>query len=294
MRALQIIGGGKMAEALIGGLVETGWSADEIHVVEPDAERRELLAAAHPGLSLSAAPEPCVDAVIAVKPDVVPDVLASLAAVGARRVLSIAAGVSTATLEAGLAGGTGVVRAMPNTPALAGQGAAAVAAGTAADEGDLAWAESILGAVGTVAVVDEGDLDAVTGLSGSGPAYVFALAEALIAAGIEQGLDPGAADALTRQTLLGAATLLSDSGEDPAVLRRNVTSPGGTTQAGLEVLADAGFSAVIARTVAAATDRSRELGAQACPPQDAPDPTGAAQAATAPAAAQAAPQAASD
>lgn len=260
MIVLQIVGGGKMAEALIGGLIDTGWSAGEIHVVEPDPKRRQLLAAAHAGLSLGVAPEPGADAVIAVKPDVVPVVLASLAAAGARRVLSIAAGISTSTLEAGLAEGAGVVRAMPNTPALVGQGAAAVAAGTAADDGDLAWAESILGAVGTVAVVDEDDLDAVTGLSGSGPAYVFAMAEALIAAGVEQGLSPETADALTRQTVLGAATLLSGSGEDPAVLRRNVTSPGGTTQAGLEVLEDNDFAGLIARVVAVATERSRELG----------------------------------
>ncbi len=265
MSALQIIGGGKMAEALIGGLVETGWSAAEIHVCEPDPEHRRLLAEAHPELSLGTAPAAGVDAVIAVKPDVVPGVLEDLAAAAPERVLSIAAGVSTSVLEAGLADGVGVVRAMPNTPALVGQGAAAIAGGAAADADDLAWAASILEAVGTVVSVAEDDLDAVTGLSGSGPAYVFALAEALIAAGIAEGLDPETADALTRQTLLGAAALLSESGEDPAVLRRNVTSPGGTTQAGLEVLDEAGFGSLIAEVVKAATDRSRELGGRSGP-----------------------------
>ena len=149
---------------------------------------------------------------------------------------------------------------MPNTPALVGKGMAAIAPGTAAGADDLTWASSILSAVGEVVVVDEHDLDAVTGVSGSGPAYVFHLAEALTAAGIAQGLAPEVADTLTRQTLLGAATLLSDSGEDPAQLRINVTSPGGTTQAGLEVMAERDFTGLIAAVVAAATARSVELG----------------------------------
>jgi pyrroline-5-carboxylate reductase len=151
---------------------------------------------------------------------------------------------------------------MPNTPALVGQGAAAIAGGVHADDADLEWASSILSAVGLVVTVDEADLDAVTGLSGSGPAYVFHLAEALIAAGIAEGLAPDTADALARQTLLGAATLLSESGEDPAVLRTNVTSKGGTTAAGLAVFAEADFVGLVADVVRAATDRSRELGAE--------------------------------
>ncbi len=150
---------------------------------------------------------------------------------------------------------------MPNTPALVGLGAAAVAAGENADADDLDWAAGILRSVGTCVVVEEADLDAVTGLSGSGPAYVFHLAEGLIAAGIAEGLSPEIADALARQTLLGAATLLADSGEDPAVLRHNVTSPGGTTAAGLAVFAEADLVGLVGRVVAAATARSRELGA---------------------------------
>ena len=149
---------------------------------------------------------------------------------------------------------------MPNTPALVGEGASAIAPGSAAQPEDLEWARSILEAVGTVIVVDEADLDAVTGLSGSGPAYVFRLAEALRAAGISQGLNPDTADALTRQTLLGAATLLTSSGEDPGQLRKNVTSPGGTTAAGLAVLDEADFMGLVDRVVEAATRRSRELG----------------------------------
>ncbi len=258
MTRLQIIGGGRMGEALVRGLVEQGWSP--VHVVEPSVDRRDELAGIA-GVTVSDTPLEAVDAVVAVKPDVVAAVLPDLAAAGVGRVLSIAAGVRTTTIEAGLPSGTPVVRAMPNTPALVGQGAAAIAPGSHAGDDDLEWAASVLGAVGLVVRVDEADLDAVTGLSGSGPAYVFLLAEALVAAGIAQGLDPTVADALTRQTLLGAATLLSRTGEDPAVLRRDVTSPGGTTAAGLAVFDEAGFVDVVLRVVAAATARSRELGA---------------------------------
>lgn len=263
MIKLQMIGGGKMAEALLGGLVHDGWARpDELHVVEPFEGRRGELAEALPGLSIGEAPVADTDAVIAVKPDVVPAVLPGLAAAGVGRVLSIAAGVRTGAIEAGLADGAAVVRCMPNTPALVGQGAAAVAAGAHASAADVEWAAGILSAVGLVVTVAEADLDAVTGLSGSGPAYVFHLAEGLVAAGIAEGLAPETADVLARQTLLGAATLLSESGEDPAVLRTNVTSKGGTTAAGLAVFAEAGFLDLVADVVKAATERSRELGAE--------------------------------
>ena len=261
MARLQVIGGGKMGEALLGGLVSSGWAdADELHVVEPDPARQAAVSAAVGGVSVSTEPLYGIGAVIAVKPDVVAAVLPPLAAAAAARVLSIAAGVRTGAIEAGLPAGTPVVRAMPNTPALVGAGAAAIAGGSAAGPEDLEWARGILEAVGTVAVVAEADLDAVTGLSGSGPAYVFRLAEALRAAGTAQGLDSAVADALARQTLLGAATLLAESGEDPGRLRENVTSPGGTTAAGLAVLDEADFMGLIARVVEAATRRSRELG----------------------------------
>ena len=258
-----MIGGGKMAEALLGGMIEHGWApVDEFHVVEPSEERRSELDAAMPGLSLGDRPVADVDAVIAVKPHIVGAVLGGLKEAGVHRVLSIAAGVRTPAIEAGLGEAAAVVRCMPNTPALVGQGAAAIAGGAHAGDADLEWATSILSAVGLVVTVDEADLDAVTGLSGSGPAYVFHLAEALIAAGIAEGLSPETADALARQTLLGAATLLSQSGEDPAVLRTNVTSKGGTTAAGLAVFAEADFVGLVADVVRAATDRSRELGAE--------------------------------
>jgi len=261
-KKLQVIGGGKMGEALIGGLVSGGWAgAGDLHVVEPSAERRAQIESDIPGIATAESPISGVDTLVAVKPNIVPAVLPGLATAAVPRVLSIAAGVKIAAIESALPAGTAVVRCMPNTPALVGEGMAAVAAGTAASATDIEWAKGILGSVGQVVEVDEFDIDAVTGVSGSGPAYVFHLAEALIAAGIEQGLAPDVADVLARQTLLGAAKLLSQSGEDPAQLRINVTSPGGTTAAGLAVFAEAGFESIVSAVVRAATERSRELGA---------------------------------
>ena len=259
-----------MAEALIGGLISTGWAqATELGAIEIAAERRAEIAATFPGLSVAAScAEACADetfdvtdVVVAVKPQHVAEVATELGAGGTERALSIAAGVRIAALQAGFGADARLVRAMPNTPALVGQGAAAIAASANATGDDVAWAQSILSAVGTVAVVDEADLDAVTGLSGSGPAYLFLLAEAMTSAGIAQGLDAETADALTRQTLLGAATLLTRSDEPPSQLRANVTSPGGTTAAAIAVMQSRGLEAIIADAIAAATDRSRELGA---------------------------------
>lgn len=254
-----------MGEALVGGVVASAWTdPGNITVVELDPGRRQHLADVLQGVvvaeRIEASGRGDADAVIAVKPQYVVEVAESLHRAGCRRILSIAAGVTTGTIEAA-APGAAVVRCMPNTPALVGAGAAAIAPGSHATDADLDWAASILGAVGMVVRVDEGDMDAVTGVSGSGPAYVFRLAEALTAAGIAEGLTPEVADALTRQTLLGASRLLSESGEDPGVLRENVTSPGGTTAAGLGVFDDADFVGLVAQVVRAAVERSRELGA---------------------------------
>jgi pyrroline-5-carboxylate reductase len=263
---LTVVGGGKMGEALVAGLLRTGWGEPAaIAVVEIDPARREELAARHPGLRLAstvadaAGPEPG-GAVVAVKPADVEEVCGALAAAGAARVLSIAAGVSLASLESWLAKPIPVVRAMPNMPALVSAGAAAIAGGRAAGPDDLAWAQSVLEAVGTVVTVPESTLDAVTGLSGSGPAYVFLLAEALIDAGVLVGLSRSVARQLTVQTLLGSARLLDDTGEEPAVLRAAVTSPGGTTAAGLRALEAGGIRPAVLDAVAAATERSRQLG----------------------------------
>ncbi|HEX6165298.1 MAG TPA: pyrroline-5-carboxylate reductase [Acidimicrobiales bacterium] len=263
MPRLQVIGGGKMGEALLAGLVSGGWAPPaELRVVELLPERARELDERFPAVEVTAAVGPADGHVLAVKPGDVERACGALAATGSTTpVLSIAAGVTLARLEAALAPGTPVVRAMPNTPALVGAGAAAVAAGAAAGEADLAWAEQILGAVGDVVRVDESLLDAVTGLSGSGPAYVFLVAEALIEAGVLAGLTRPISRTLATQTLLGAARLLAESDEGPEALRAAVTSPGGTTAAGLRALEAAGVRAAFLDAVMAATERSRELGA---------------------------------
>lgn len=261
MTALQVIGGGRMGEALVGGLVRAGSiSAGDIRVVEPLEGRRKELAEILPGVVISDTPAAADGTVIAVKPGDVPAACRGAAAAGSGRVLSIAAGVTLAALEADLSPGTAVVRAMPNTPALVGVGAAAIAAGSAAGDDDLTWAESLLGAVGIVVRVKEPLLDAVTGLSGSGPAYVFLVAEALIDAGVLSGLPREISAALATQTLLGAATLLAEGTDGPEVLRAAVTSPGGTTAAGLRALEQHGVRAAFLDAVSAATERARQLG----------------------------------
>jgi pyrroline-5-carboxylate reductase len=244
----------------MGGLIAAGWEAADLAVVEPVQARRAELEKRFPGVTVTPEAVAAAGAVIAVKPGDVPTALASAVAAGTSRVLSIAAGVTLARLEEAAGEGVPVVRAMPNTPALVGAGAAAIAAGHAAGEEDLAWAESILGAVGTVVRVPEHLLDAVTGLSGSGPAYVFLVAEALAEAGVLVGLPRPTAEALVRQTLLGSARLLAESGESAEALRAGVTSPGGTTAAGLRELERHGLRSALLDAVSAATERSKQLG----------------------------------
>ena len=253
-----------MGAALAAGLLSSGWAeASELLVVEPVAARRDELASAYPGIGVTAELTSGADgAVVAVKPGDVEAACRMLAGAGVARVLSIAAGIPLTRLESWLSPGTAVVRAMPNTPALVGCGAAAVAPGAAAAEADLAWAEEILGAVGKVERVSEPLLDAVTGLSGSGPAYVFLVAEALIEAGVAVGLPRSVSETLTVQTLLGSARLLAESGDRPETLRAAVTSPGGTTAAGLAALESRAVRSAFMEAVHAATQRSKELGAQ--------------------------------
>ena len=261
MVRLVVVGGGKMGGALVGGLLRSGWApVAEIAVVEPVAARRKELAAEHEGLRVVPDMEAAEGAVIAVKPADVDAACASIAAAGVSRVLSIAAGVTLARLEGALGADVPVVRAMPNTPALVGCGAAAIAPGSAAGEADLAWAEEILSAVGVVVRVGESLLDAVTGLSGSGPAYVFLVAEALIDAGVLNGLPRPVSQVLAVQTLLGSARLLAESGQEPEALRAAVTSPGGTTAAGLRALEARAVRSALLEAVSAAADRSREIG----------------------------------
>jgi len=258
---LVVVGGGKMGEALVSGVLRARWArARDITVVEPVDARRAQLLAAHPGVVVATdVPSRSDGAVLAVKPVDVPDAATALAAAKPARVLSIAAGVTLAQLER-LLGDLPVLRAMPNTPALVGAGAAALAPGATAGPADMDWAEGVLASVGLVVRVTEKMLDAVTGLSGSGPAYVFLVAEALVDAGVAAGLDRDTSGALTRQTLLGAARLLDESGDLPEALRAAVTSPGGTTAAGLRVLEQRAVRAAFLDAVLAATERSRELG----------------------------------
>jgi pyrroline-5-carboxylate reductase len=259
---LMFLGGGKMAEALLTGvLAGVAESArQQVTVVETLPARRAELVQLFPGVHVAEHAERSASAVVlAVKPADMETACRSLERASVQRVLSIAAGISIAQLQTWLPSGVAVVRSMPNTPALVGQGASAISGGDSASAADVQWAAALLGKVGKVVTVPESKLDAVTGLSGSGPAYVFLVAEALIEAGVLVGLPRDTAELLAKQTLLGAATLLNESADDAAKLRANVTSPGGTTAAGLRALEDRAVRAAFIDAVAAATNRSIEL-----------------------------------
>ena len=256
---LQVIGGGRMGLALVGGLVASGW-ADEasIVVIEALPTQRTVIAAQFPAATVLELPVPGVDTVLALKPWLTVGVAGALDT--PRRVMSVAAGVTIGALEAVLPANTPVIRAMPNTPALVGAGASAIAAGRHASSDDLAWAGELLASVGVVEVVTEQQLDAVTGLSGSGPAYIFLVAEALIDAGVRVGLARSAAERLANQTILGAGTMLARGDASATELRAGVTTPGGTTAAGLGALEGHAVRAAFQDAVIAATARSEELG----------------------------------
>jgi pyrroline-5-carboxylate reductase len=199
-------------------------------------------------------------AVLAVKPDQAESISRLAGAVGITRVLSVIAGLSTARIEAVFPGPVAVIRSMPNTPVLIGQGVTAMAGGAHVTSDDLDWAQSILGAVGTVVRVIERNIDAVTGLSGPMPAYLYLVVEALIEAGVHQGLSRDVSRTLVVDSFAGSGALLKESGESPEVLRAQVTSPGGTTAAGLRVLEQHAVRAAFLDAVAAAAERSRQLG----------------------------------
>ncbi len=258
MVELLIVGGGKMGAALLGGLLSNSHKAENVLVIEPSASRGQELIDMY-GVKVSNEIEPSEGAIIATKPDVVPTVASQVAELGTKRLLSVAAGVTLSTIDEATGGTIPVIRAMPNTPALVGKGAAAISGNDSAGVEDLAWAEEILGAVGTVVRTEEKLLDAVTGLSGSGPAYIFLVAEAMIDAGVMTGLSRSVSTDLAIQTLLGASTLLAQ-GKPPAELRADVTSPGGTTAAGLRELESHGLRAAFAAAIEAASRRSQELG----------------------------------
>lgn len=262
---LGVIGVGNMGEALVRGVVRAGaFAADSVVVCDARAEAATALGVAL-GVHVAAGIAEAARAdtiILAVKPQQIAEVLAALGAVVAppQRVLSIAAGVSLAVLEGAFRVPVAVIRAMPNTPCLVGQGASAYALGTHASPADGAIARRILEAVGIAVEVGEAQMDAVTALSGSGPAYVFRLLEALVAGGEQVGLSGEVARVLATQTLLGAARLAAESGVAPVELRRRVTSPGGTTAAALAVLEEAGWAETLGRAIEAARDRGRALG----------------------------------
>jgi len=256
-----VVGVGNMGEALARGLSAAG---HQPYLFDLDRTRLAAVAARH-GASASAdlgeLVGVCDVIVLAVKPQQIDAVLADLRPLaGAQHLwISVAAGIPLARLAAGL-GSPRVVRVMPNTPALVGEGMSAFAAGPGVGAEDVAATTTLLSAVGRVAQVDEGALDAVTGLSGSGPAYAFVMIEALADAGVREGLPAALALELAAQTLRGAATLALQPGAHPAVLRQQVTSPAGTTAAGLAALERGGVRAALGEAVRAAAARSRELG----------------------------------
>jgi len=265
-RRVSFVGGGNMAEALIRGLLGTNLvPADLLAATDVRAERtaqltRQFAITAH-GDNVRLVREADV-VILAVKPQIMATVLAEVApAVTAGHLLvSIAAGVSTASIRAALGKDARIIRVMPNTPALVLQGATAIARGPGLDAEDLGVAEEIFGAVGRVVVLDESLMDAVTGLSGSGPGYVALVVEALADGGVKMGLDRATAMMLATQTVLGAAQLLAETGMHPGALKDMVSSPGGTTIAGVSALEEGGLRPTLIRAVERATLRSRELG----------------------------------
>ncbi|KAF1711242.1 pyrroline-5-carboxylate reductase [Pseudoxanthomonas kalamensis DSM 18571] len=263
---IAFVGGGNMARSLIGGLIAGGMPAASIRVAEPQAALREALVDDFGIHTFERADDAVTGAatwLLAVKPQVMRTVCEALAPqAGAARplVVSIGAGITTGQLQRWLGTQLPVVRAMPNTPALLGAGITGLYANALAGEDGYRRAEALLAGAGqTVRVDDEALIDAVTAVSGSGPAYAFLLAEAMEAAAREQGMPADTARALVLQTLLGAARMLTETGEAPAELRRRVTSPGGTTQAAVETFEAGGFAALVADAIAAATRRGREL-----------------------------------
>ena len=262
------IGGGNMARSLIGGMIARGADPARIRVAEPVDALRESLQADFDVRCFATAAEAVEGAAIwllAVKPQVMRTVCDSLAPVAQSTrpvAISVAAGITSRQLSDWLGGDVAVVRAMPNTPALLGVGITGLFANAQVDAGQREQSGHLIEAVGPVVWIDdEVQMDAVTAVSGSGPAYVFLLAEAMQAAGVRQGLPEATARQLASPTLLGAARMLTELDEPADALRRKVTSPGGTTQAAIETFETGGLRELVDRAVAAAAERGRELSA---------------------------------
>ena len=268
MTQISFIGGGNMAQALLGGLLNAGHDPAQLAAADPFDQAREAIA--RKGVRASASNAEVAHTadviVLAVKPQVLTNVLSDMAASIPPNalLLSIVAGmpikVITAACRASADAKRAIVRCMPNTPALLGKGVTGMYANAAVSQEQKQLAEQIATATGDwVWVNGEADLDAVTAVSGSGPAYFFYLMEAMVAAGIEQGLEPELAAKLTIATATGAAAMAAQPGADPGVLRQNVTSPGGTTERALRLFDDAQMSATIRSALKGAAERSAEL-----------------------------------
>lgn len=260
-RGLVMLGCGKMGSAMLAGWLERGLAPAAVHVIDPHPS--DWLRAQNVTINARLPTDPAV-LMIAVKPQMMAAALPQVAGFGggATLILSIAAGTPIAAYEAAFGPGTPVIRSMPNTPAAVGKGITAIIGNAGARPADLDMAEGLLSAIGQVVrLSDEGQIDAVTGVSGSGPAYIFYMIDALAAAAEAEGLPKDLAMQLAKATVAGAGILAEEAAETPEQLRINVTSPKGTTEAGLKVLMDeaSGLMPLIRATVAAATHRSREL-----------------------------------
>lgn len=260
-----VIGAGRMGQAICTGLAQVdGLDPANVTVANPGAAKRELVERSFGMRTVEAAPAalPADTVIFAVKPAKVVPVALSLAQAGLSDalVVSIAAGISTASIEAALGPGARVVRAMPNTPLVVGAGVTGVSAGHSATSADVELACGLFSLLGTAIVVDEGHLDAVTALSGSGPAYFETFARAMVGAGEDLGLDATTARELVLHTMLGTASMLNQTGQDLTEAIEAVSSPGGTTLAALDQFAQGGLESTIARGVEAAWRRSKELG----------------------------------
>jgi pyrroline-5-carboxylate reductase len=267
MTRIAVIGGGKIGEALVSGLLQGGHATRDLVVAEQYEARAEELAATY-SIRVTTPADAAEGAdviVVAVKPTDVDSVLAALSKVdldGEREqiIVSLAAGIPTARYESKLPAGFPVVRVMPNTPMLVGQGASVIAPGRHVKAEHLDLVRGILATVGTVTTVPESQIDAVTAVSGSGPAYFFLAVEAMIEAGVSLGLTRATASELVVQTMVGSAAMLAESGESATDLRAAVTSPGGTTAAAVRELERGGLRTAFYEALAAARDRSAELG----------------------------------
>lgn len=265
VQKIGFIGGGNMAEALIKGLLAGGFATERIMASEPSELRREHLAEVY-GIELttdnSELMSKCEIVVLSIKPQIAAEVLDEVSGAYSedKLMVSILAGVSCQSIEKHFAGSPRVVRVMPNTPALVSEGASAICCGHYSTKEDLNLVKQLLESVGKVQIIDERQMDAATGLSGSGPAYIYTVIEALADGGVREGLRRDVAHALAVQTVVGAALMVRETGEHPAILRDRVCSPGGTAITGVSTLEKKGLRTTLMEAVSAAAARSRELG----------------------------------